>query len=135
MRLLTLGISGATAALFGIGLAVLAAEADLSKVPPASNQTGVTYDKDIKPILDKSCIRCHGEKKPKGKLMLTTIEGLMKGGEDGKVVIPGNSAKSQIVLSVSRVNDDEAMPPNGKGKPLTKEQVGLIRAWIDQGAK
>ncbi len=116
-------------------MAALAAEVDLSKIPPASNQTGVTYEKDIKPIFDKSCIRCHGEKKPKGKLMLTTLEGIMKGGEDGKVVIPGNSAKSQIVLSVARVNDDEAMPPNGKGKPLTKEQVGLIRAWIDQGAK
>lgn len=49
---------------------------DPSKLPPASTKTGVTYATDIKPILDKSCIKCHGVDKPKGKLNLTTLEGV-----------------------------------------------------------
>jgi hypothetical protein len=48
----------------------------------------------------------------------------------------GKSEKSRLVQSVARIlDDDDNMPPEDKGKPLTKDQVGLIRAWIDQGAK
>ena len=116
-----------------------AADADTSKLPPPSTKTGVTYATDIKPIFDASCIKCHGEQKPKGKLNLTNLAGILKGGEDGKAVEPGNSAKSQLVLNVAHLGDeDDFMPPpkNKLGlKKLTDEQIGLIRAWIDQGAK
>jgi len=50
-------------------------------------------------------------------------------------VVAKDSAKSTLVHSVGRLDDDEAMPPEGKGEPWTKEQVALIRAWVDQGAK
>ena len=63
------------------------------------------------------------------------IQTTLKGGEEGKVVEPGASAKSKLVHAVSRLDEDSAMPPEDKGAPLTKEQVGLVRAWIDQGAK
>ena len=122
-------------ALLSLGIAALAATPASGELPPPSDKTGVIYEKDIKPILDKTCLRCHGEQKPKGKLRLDTLAGILKGGEDGKVIIPGKSEKSPLVQAVARVKEDEAMPPEGKGKPLTKEQVGLIRAWIDQGAK
>ena len=112
-----------------------AAKVDTSKLPPASTKTGVTYAADIKPIFEKSCFKCHGAEKQKGKLRLDSLEATLKGGEDGKVLEPGKSADSQLVHSVARLDEDEAMPPAGKGKPLTKEEVGLIRAWIDQGAK
>ena len=112
---------------------------DLSKIPPPSDKTGVTYAVDIKPILDKSCIKCHGGEKPKGKLRLDSLAGVLKGGEDGKVVQPGNSAGSVLVQNVAHAGDpDDYMPPPGNKAnipPLTKEQIGLIRAWIDQGAK
>lgn len=110
---------------------------DPSKLPAASSKTGVTYDGDIKPIFEKSCFKCHGSEKQKGKLRLDSLDAVMKGGEEGKVVDPGNSAKSVLVYSVARVcvDEDDFMPPEDKGKPLTKDQVGLIRAWIDQGAK
>jgi hypothetical protein len=112
---------------------------DLSKIPPASDKTGVTYATDIKPILDKSCIRCHGADKPKGKLRLDSLDGVLKGGEDGKMVAPGNSAGSVLVHNVAQAGDPDGYMPPPKNKaniaPLTKEQIGLIRAWIDQGAK
>ena len=112
-----------------------AAKVDTSKLPPASTKTGVTYAADIKPIFEKSCFKCHGAEKQKGKLRLDSLEATLKGGDDGKVLEPGKSAESTLVHSVARLDEDEAMPPADKGEPLTKEQVGLIRAWIDQGAK
>jgi len=112
---------------------------DTSKLPPASNKQGVTYAADIKPIFDQSCTKCHGEQKPKGHLRLDSLEGALKGGEDGKVVLPGNSAGSMLVHNIAHAGDpDDYMPPpkNKAGiGPLTREQIGLIRAWIDQGAK
>ena len=123
--------------IFIIAFAAIAAEKlDLSKLPPASTKTGLTYDKDIKPIFEKSCFKCHGSEKQKGKLRVDSLQAVLKGGEDGKVVEPGNSAKSVLVHNVSRIGDeDNWMPPTDKGDPLSKDQIGLIRAWIDQGAK
>lgn len=112
-----------------------AADVDTAKLPPASDKKGVSYAKDIKPVLEKSCVKCHGAEKAKGKLRFDSLEAALKGSEHGKVIEVGNSAKSGLVHAVARLNEDEAMPPEGKGNPLTKEQVSLVRAWIDQGAK
>lgn len=115
------------------------ATVDTSKLPPASDQKDVTYEKDIKPMFDHSCIKCHGAEKQKGKLRLDTLPAILKGGQDGKVIEPGNSANSILVHNIAHIGDeDEYMPPpDNKDKipPLTKEQIGLVRAWIDQGAK
>ena len=116
------------------------AAADTAQLPPASTKTGVTYATDIKPIFDASCVKCHSGDKPKAKLKLDSLENALKGSKDGKVVIPGNSAKSPLVLNVAHLADDKDawMPPlHNKANigPLTPEQIGLIRAWIDQGAK
>lgn len=114
---------------------VFAADVDVSKLPPAAKQTGVTFDKDIKPIFEKSCFKCHGPEKHKGDLRLDSLEAALKGGENAPNIVKGESAKSSLVHSVARLDEDAAMPPDGKGDPLTKDQIGLIRAWIDQGAK
>jgi len=115
------------------------ASADESKLPPAATKANVTFVTDIKPIFDTSCVKCHGDEKPKAGLKLTSLETTLKGTKEGKVVEPGNSAKSSLVLSVAYIGEeDHWMPPkNNKAKiaPLTKEQVGLVRAWVDQGAK
>jgi hypothetical protein len=112
---------------------------DLSKIPPASSKTGVTYSTDIKPIFETSCTKCHGAEKPKARLRLDSLAGVLKGGEDGKVVLPGDSAASMLVHNIAHAGnpDDYMPPPRNKANipPLTKEQIGLIRAWIDQGAK
>jgi mono/diheme cytochrome c family protein len=105
-------------------------------LPPASTKTGVTYATDIKPIFDAVCLKCHDSKKPKqaAKLSLDTLAGVLKGSKGGQVIVPGNSTKSHLVLSVAHIGDPDSFMPK-KAKPLTPEQIGLIRAWIDQGAK
>jgi hypothetical protein len=131
---------------------------DPSKLPPVAKQEGVTFEKDIHPIFEDNCTRCHGDKNPKGRLQLTTLEGALKGGKDGKMIVPEHSEKSPLVFSVANIDGKIGMPPKPRAprpgmngntnapatppaaeqhpwKPLTPEQVGLIRAWIDQGAK
>ena len=109
---------------------------DTSKLPPASDKKGVTYDKDIKPIFEKACFKCHGPEKQKAKLRLDSLAATLKGGDDGKVIEAGDSAKSILVHNVAHIGEEDYwMPPPDKGDPLTKEQISLIRAWIDQGAK
>jgi uncharacterized membrane protein len=112
---------------------------DKSKLPPASDKKGVTFAADIKPIFEKSCVKCHGGEKPKAKLRLDTLENALKGGENGKVLEAGKSADSALVASIAYLGEEDYfMPPKGNKagiKQLTNEEVGLVRAWIDQGAK
>jgi hypothetical protein len=122
------------------GLATAANAQDAAKLPPASTKTGVTYDSDIKALLDASCVKCHSGDKPKARLKLDTLEGALKGGKDGPILKAGDSAGSFVVKSIGHLtaDHDSWMPPlnNRAGiKPLTPEQIGLLRAWIDQGAK
>ena len=131
MKRITIALSLCAA----LAVAFTASAAAKKELPPASKKTGLTFDKDIKPIFEKSCVECHGEKKAKGKLKLDTLANSLKASENGKSIIPGKSADSSLVKAIARLNEDDAMPPEGKGKPLTAEQIGLIRAWIDQGAK
>jgi|SRR5215469_13319863 len=116
------------------------AAAHAADLPPASTKTGVTFDADIKPIFMASCMPCHsskGPKKPAGRLALDSLAATIKGGRDGAVLKAGDSAHSDLVLSVAHVGDDpDSFMPKGKNaKMLKPEQIGLIRAWIDQGAK
>jgi uncharacterized membrane protein len=115
------------------------AKVDLTKLPPPAAKKGVTFAADIKPIFEKSCTRCHGAEKPKANLRLDSLETALKGSDHGKVIQPGKSAESKLVISAGHAGnpDDFMPPPNNRANigPLTKEQVALIRAWIDQGAK
>ncbi len=127
----------ALAAAFSFALAV---KADDVKLPPASDKKDVTYATDIKPIFDASCAKCHSGDRAKAKLHMDTREGVLKGTKMGKILTPGDSANSFIVKAVAHATSDkdEWMPPtpNKAGaKTLTPEQIGLVRAWIDQGAK
>jgi len=115
--------------------ASIAAEPSTEKLPPPSDKKGLTYAKDIKPILETACFRCHNENGARAGVRLDDLEALLKGGKEGKVIVPGKSEKSKLVLAVAQVDEKTAMPPKKMSKPLTAEQVGLIRAWIDQGAK
>src|SRR5262245_2968118 len=111
-----------------------AASVDISKLPPSANRP-VDFVQDIQPILEKSCLKCHNAEKAKGKLLLDTREHALKGGENGPDIVVGNSANSPLIHLTARLVPDSEMPPIGKGDPLTAEQVGILRAWIDQGAK
>jgi len=124
-----------------IGLAITAAAQNAAgTLPSASTKQGVTYATDIKTILDTSCAKCHSGDKPKARLKLDSLESALKGGKDGPILKSGDSANSFVVKSIAHLTGDHDawMPPlqNRAGiKPLTPDQIGLIRAWIDQGAK
>ncbi len=110
--------------------------ADLSAKLPPTAKAKVSYKKDIKPLLEKSCLNCHGPKKrPKGKFRIDTRELALKGGSEGVAIIPGKSDKSPLTYYITYQVVDYEMPPEGKKDypKLTKKQVGLMRAWIDQG--
>jgi hypothetical protein len=109
-----------------------AADVDVSKLsPPATNR--VEFARDIKPIFERSCLRCHGAERPKSRFSLTTRELALKGGDNGVDIIPGDSAQSPLIHNVAGLVEDMEMPPKGKAEPLTPVEIGLLRAWIDQG--
>jgi len=112
---------------------------DVSKLPPPADKKDLTYDKDIKPMLEASCLKCHGAEKPKSKYRVDSREALIKGGESEEAsVVPGKSDKSPLVWYVADLVEDMEMPPadkRDKYPALKKDQIGLLRAWIDQGAK
>src|SRR3989449_11438672 len=99
-------------------------------LPPLATHT-VDFAKEIKPILEASCVKCHGRGKDKGGLRIDTRETLLKGGDSGPAVVPGKSAESLLIALVQGFDPDSVMPK--KGSRLTVEQVGVLRAWIDQG--
>jgi hypothetical protein len=119
--------------------AVSAADPDISKLPPVAKKADLTYAKDIKPLLEASCVKCHGPEKPKSKYRVDSREALIKGGESEEAaVLPGKSEKSPLVHYVADLITDMEMPPTDKRDKypkLTTEQIGILRAWIDQGAK
>ncbi len=120
-------------AFIALASAIFAEDVDLSKLPPAA----VTFDfaSEIQPILENSCVSCHGEEKQKGEYRLDTRDALIKGGETGEpAVIVGDSSKSPLIYFVARLVEDFEMPPK-KDKALKPEQIALLRKWIDEGAK
>ena len=108
------------------------AAADVSKLPPAATRP-VDFAKDIEPIFAKNCYSCHGPEKQKSDLRWDTKSSAFKSGEHGPIIVPGKSAESRVIHLVAGLEPDTLMP--NKGEPLTREQIGLLRAWIDQGAK
>lgn len=128
---------------FGVlaGLVTLQLHAELGnarKLPSPVKQK-VIFARDIKPLLDKSCKECHSGEKPKSGYVVDTMESIVKAGDSGDAaVIPGNSAKSPLLHYAADLVEDMEMPPpkkRDKYPALTKEQLSLLRAWIDQGAK
>ncbi len=107
------------------------AEADLTKLPPAASKQ-IDFVKDIQPIFKEHCYSCHGEVKQKGGLRWDVKQLALKGGDRGAEFTPGKSAESRLIQAVAGVDPEFTMPE--KGSRLTAEQVGLLRAWIDQGA-
>jgi len=85
---------------------------DVSKLPPPADKKDVTFDGDIAPLLKTSCVRCHGGRQPKKNLRLDSLEAVLKGGRDGKMVIPGDSKGSLLLAAAARIDDSIAMPPN-----------------------
>ncbi len=102
-----------------------------SRLPPSATRP-VDFSKDVKPILQVACVRCHARGNDKGGFSIETRESLLRGGDTGPAVVPGQSSESFLIELVSGLEPDMVMPK--KGSRLTGDQIGLLRAWIDQGA-
>ena len=95
--------------------------------------TKVDFVKDIEPLFQQNCIKCHGPEKQKGHLRLDSKAAAMKGGKDGVVILASQADKSDLYHRITLpAGSDDIMP--SKGDPLTKAQTDLIRDWINQGA-
>ena len=125
-------VTGLMSCLLGVGDA--RAQSQSQQLPPAATQT-VDFTRDIAPIFTKSCQRCHGPKKQEGGLALHVQDRAMSGGDNGPAILPGKSAESRLIRYVAGLDEDNMMPPEGAGDPLSPAQIGLLRAWIDQGAR
>jgi mono/diheme cytochrome c family protein len=103
------------------------------RLPPAADRT-VDFTQDIQPIFTRACFSCHGPEKQQGGYRLDSPAAALRGGETYSPAIkPGDSAGSPLIQLVAGLVPDTKMP--AKGDPLTAAEIGLLRAWIDQGAK
>ncbi len=98
---------------------------------PAQEKKSVSFEKDVMPILTKSCISCHKPDKKKGKLDMSTYAALIKGGDQGTPVKAGDPTKSILIQVVS--GKEPEMPE--KGDPLTAAQIDILSRWIKEGAQ
>ena len=116
-----------------LALVFLAPVAAFAATLPQPASREVDFKKDIQPLLEAACVKCHAKGKEKGGFSIETRELFLKGGDSGEGAIAGKSAESLVVKLVASDDPDERMPK--KGTHWTAEQVGLLRAWIDQGAR
>ena len=105
----------------------------MSLLVPAQAQEKVDFLRHIKPILESTCLSCHNPDNIKGELLMNTRANVIKGGEYGTALVPGDPDESSLyTLTILDPDDDDIMPP--KGDPLSKEQTDLLKVWIEQGA-
>ncbi len=98
-----------------------------------SPKNAMDFGRDVRPILQRHCGKCHGAEKQEGGLRLDVRGAALDGGDSGPVIIPGKSGESAVIRRTSSKDASERMPP--EGEPLTPQQIETLRAWIDQGAK
>lgn len=88
----------------------------------------------VKPILRERCVSCHGAERHKADLRLDSLEGLLRGGQNGAVIQAGHATDSPLVqCMVSPLDADGHMPPEEQPQP-TGEEISLIKWWINQGS-
>jgi len=133
--MMTPGALGFSLAVFCAGCTCAAgalSPEQITQLPPPASHT-VQFSHEIKPMLERSCLQCHGHGRSKGGFAMDTRETLLKGGDSGATVVMGRSVESRLISLVMGFDPDDQMPQ--KGTKLTREQIGLLRAWIDQGLR
>jgi hypothetical protein len=111
----------------------LAAQPAAAQTPPAAKKP-LSFINDVAPIFKENCFACHDAKKRKGKLDMTTYEGLRKGGVEDDPITPGKPEESELYQLITS-KGAKRMPPKESGEPLPKEKIAVIEAWIKEGAK
>ena len=99
----------------------------------ADDAKPITFDDQVAPILKRHCWQCHGDAKQEAGLNLASYPAAIKGGSGGPVVVSGRSASSRLFKAITAEDPAERMPP--ENDPLPKEQVAIIKSWIDTGLR
>jgi mono/diheme cytochrome c family protein len=102
----------------------------------ARDSSKVDFSREISPILANTCLLCHGPdaKARKADLRLDTREGAIALHDGKAAIVPGKPDQSELLRRITTTDRDDLMPPAKSGKKLTKDQIGLLRRWIEQGA-
>ena len=126
-RNVSLGWSGRVIIVLAVSLPVAAQP----QLPPAAT-IHVDYERDVKPLLAENCYSCHGSEVQQAGLRLDLRQNALRGGDYGPIIVPGKSDESKLIKRLVNGDGGMQMPPTG---PLSPEQIGMLRAWIDQGAE
>ncbi|MFN9720805.1 MAG: c-type cytochrome domain-containing protein, partial [Planctomycetota bacterium] len=123
----------------GVAVFLLTSICRGGEIPIADVQRSepVMFEKDILPLLQRSCLACHSATEKQGDLILESPAAILKGGDSGPAIEAGKGAES-LLLKVAAHQQEPVMPPadnDVNAPPLTSEELGLLRLWIDQGAK
>ena len=103
-------------------------------LPDLSAAAVPDFSRDVRPMFEQHCVKCHGPEKQKGGLRFDAKEGALKTGESGeRAIVPGHASQSRLVKLISSTDNDERMPP--KGERLSASQIELLKRWIDSGAE
>ncbi|MEO1843499.1 MAG: c-type cytochrome domain-containing protein, partial [Akkermansiaceae bacterium] len=93
----------------------------------------VDYEREIRPLLEARCLKCHGPDKQKSKLRVDQRAILLRGGEGGlPAIVPGDPARSHLLERIKSADPEEIMP--AKGDPLSSAEIALLEKWIAEGA-
>ena len=130
-RFILLWLSGLILSFASAGVESRSDTTEGAGLPPTA-QIKVDFRRDIEPLFREKCQVCHGTAQQANGLRLDTRAAALVGGYSGPVIKPGNSTESRLIRLVAGLEKDRIMPLGGER--LTAEQVGLLRAWIDQGA-
>jgi len=103
--------------------------------PKAKSDATIHFERDIAPIFQAHCIRCHGAGKQESGLRLDDRAAALRGGDNGRLLVTGKSSDSELIKRITSTDDSLRMPPSGKeNKPLSAAQIATLRKWIDEGA-
>ncbi|MDC0935744.1 PSD1 and planctomycete cytochrome C domain-containing protein [Pirellulales bacterium] len=126
VRLLLLGAVGC-----------LVASTITNAAPVTGDRGEINFDRDIRPIFSENCLTCHGpdEANREAELRLDTRDGATAVlWDDQRAIVPGDSQASTLVERISSPDPDLCMPPPDAGAALSKDEIELLKRWIDQGA-
>ena len=118
--------------LFATWVSAFLPGAPISRAEPP-RPAKIDYLRQVKPLLTRHCVSCHGAEKPRGGLRLDTAAAAMKGGKEGPAIVPSKADESPLIAAVLGEGSTERMPL--KRPPLNHNEIDLLRAWIDQGAQ
>lgn len=117
---------------------VLLSSALLLGLAGCIGESAVSYSRDVQPILQANCLSCHqqgGAGYETSGFSMATYDDLMKGTSGGAMIVPGDSAGSNLLVLMEGRADPSISMPHGSAEPVGKADIDTIRRWIDQGAK